>query len=221
MQAQKGPSNPSTIASDATKEKSGSPAVPVVVTTPRDQVDLVAKNDEIASISTDQPKEQQPTDATSPMFGASLSKILASDVGKHDKGDVEVLINDTDVEVTTASANGEPVKENASDIHEVDPTPSPKGIKGPSDEPTISDQIIKSGDLDANQNMDQEKSESVAADVAPNSDTILKDSHIKVEPIVNRKSQEDHKTDISPKKVQDQLDEVKLIMEKFIHYYLI
>jgi hypothetical protein len=35
---------------------------------------------------------------------------------------------------------------------------------------------------------------------------------------LNQKSQEDHKTDISPKKVQDQLEEVTLIMERFIHF---
>lgn len=69
--------------------------------------------------------------------------------------------------------------------------------------------------------MDQEKSESVTSDLAPNSETAHKDSVIKVEPIENQKSHKDHKTDISPKKVQDQLDEVALIMEKFIHYYLI
>lgn len=147
--------------------------------------------------------------------------MLASDVDKHDTGDAEVLVNDNDVEVTTVPANGEPTKENASDVHEVDPSPSPKGIKGPSDEPTSTGQNIKSEDLDANQNIDQEKPESVAADVAPNSDTMLKDSDIKVEPIVNQKSQEDHKTDISPKKVQDQLDEVTVIMEKFNNFYLI
>jgi hypothetical protein len=66
--------------------------------------------------------------------------------------------------------------------------------------------------------MDQEKTEPVADEVARNSDTILKDSDTKAEPIVNQKSQEDHKTDISPKKVQDQLEEVTLIMEKFIHF---
>jgi hypothetical protein len=66
--------------------------------------------------------------------------------------------------------------------------------------------------------MDQEKTEPVADDVAPNSDTMLTGSDTKAEPIVNQKSQEDHKTDISPKKVQDQLEEVTLIMERFIHF---
>lgn len=193
------------------------------VTTPSDKVDLVAENDGDASVSTDQPKkEQQTTDATSPILGTSLSEMLTDDVGKHDTDDVEVLVDDTAGEVATVSANGEPTKENASDSHEVDPPPAPKGIKVPEDEPTTSSgQIIKSGDSDANQNMDQEKSESVTSDLAPNSETAHKDSVIKVEPIENQKSHKDHKTDISPKKVQDQLDEVALIMEKFIHYYLI
>lgn len=191
------------------------------VAIPSDKVDPVDNNDGSDSISTNQPKEQQPTDATSPILGSSLAKMLASDTSKHDTGDVEVLVNDADVDVTT-TANNEPVKENASDIHEVDASSSPRGIKGPIHKPTSTGQITKSGDLDSNQNMDQEKTESVtvADDVAPNSDNTLTDSDIKVEPIVNQKSQEDHKTDISPKKVQDQLEEVTFIVEKFIHYYL-
>ena len=187
----------------------------VSVTTPSDKVDPIAKNDGSDSISTNQSKEQQPTDAISPILGTSLSKTLASDTVKHDTGDVEVLVNDTDVDVTATSANNEPVKEKASDINEVDPSPSPKGIEDPNHESTSTDQITKAVDLDSNENMDLEKTESVADDVAPStSDTILKDSDTKAEPIVNRKSQEDHKTDISPKKVQEQLEEVKLIMER-------
>ncbi|CAJ2636690.1 unnamed protein product [Trifolium pratense] len=213
----KGPSDPSTIISDdATKEKSGSPAatLDVSVTTPSDKVDPVAKNDGSDLISTNQPKDLQPTDPTSPILGTSLSKELASDTGKHDTGDVEVLVHDADVDVTTtSSANNEPVKENASDIHEVDPSPSPKGIKDHNHESTSTEPITKSGDLDSNPNMDQEKTEPVAVDVAPNSDTILKGSDTKAEPIVNQKSQGDHKTDISPKKVQDQLEEAQGLLK--------
>lgn len=191
------------------------------VSTPRDKIDLVAENDGSASISTIQPnKEQKPIDAASPLLGTSLSNMLAEDVGKHDKNDVEVLATDTDVEVATVSENGDPAKENTSDIRDEDSTSASKGIEDPSEEPTNAGQIIKAGNLDANQNMDQEKSESVVTDIAPNSDATLKDSDVKLESIVNRLSQEDHKTDISPTKVQDQLDEVTLIMEKFIHYYL-
>lgn len=214
--AQKGQSESSTIISDTTKEKSESPAatLDVSVTTPSDKVDPVAKNDGSDSISTNQSKEQQPTDAVSPVLGTSLSTKLASDTVKHDTGDVEVLVNDTDVDVTTTSPNNEPVKEKASDINEVDPSPSPKGIKDPNHEPTSTDQITKAVDLESNQNMDQEKTESVADDVAPStSDTILKDSDIKAEPIVNRKSQEDHKTDISPKKLQEQLEEAQGLLK--------
>ncbi|XP_058753876.1 golgin candidate 1-like [Vicia villosa] len=86
-------------------------------------------------------------------------------------------------------------------------------MKGPNHEPTSTDQIIKAGDLDSNQYKDQEKIESVADDVAPNNDTILKDSDIKAEPTVNQKSQEDHKTDISPEKVQDQLEEAQRLLK--------
>ncbi|TKY44579.1 Golgin candidate 1 [Spatholobus suberectus] len=209
--AQKGLTNTSSIISDTTKEKSGSPAAPGDITTSIDKVDL--ENDGSASTSTNQPKEPQPSDPTSPLLGTSLSKMLGDDVGKHDTDDAEALVNDADVEVATIAANGDPAKENASDIRENDPPPVPKGIEGPSDEPASTGQIIKSGDLDANKNMEQEKSESVATDTAPNNDTILKDSDVKVESVVDRKNQEDQKTDISPKKVQDQLDEAQGLLK--------
>lgn len=122
-QAQKGQSDSSTIISDTTKEKNESPAATsdVSVTTPSDKVDPVAKNDGSDSISTNQSKEQQPTGAVSPVLGTSLSTKLASDTVKHDTGDVEVLVNDTDVDVTPTSVNNEFVKENNSEIPEMDP----------------------------------------------------------------------------------------------------
>ncbi|OIW03700.1 hypothetical protein TanjilG_29735 [Lupinus angustifolius] len=150
LQAQKGLSKPSTIISDSTdttRDKIGTPAAPVDVSTPTEKVNFIAENDGSASISTIQPyQEQKLTDSASPLLGTSLSNILAEDTGKHENNDAEVLAIDTDVEVAT--------------------------------------------------------------DFAPNSDAIPNYSDVKPESIVNRTNQEDHKTDISPKKVQDQLDEV-------------
>ncbi|XP_020204987.1 golgin candidate 1 [Cajanus cajan] len=208
--AQQGLSNSSTIISDTTKEKSGSPIAPVDVTTSIDKVD--PENDGSASTYTNQPKDQQASDPTSPLLGTSLSKVLGNDVGKLDTDDKEASVNEADVGVATVAANGDPAKENASDILEMDP-PAPKEIEGPSDELVSTGQIIKSGDLDANKNMDQEKSESVAADTVPNNDTILRDSNVKDDSNVNRENQEDHKTDISPKKVQDQLEEAQGLLK--------
>ncbi|XP_027924584.1 golgin candidate 1 isoform X2 [Vigna unguiculata] len=211
--AQKELSNSSTTISDTTKEKSGSPIAPVVITTSTDQVD--PENDGITSQSTDQPRESRPSDATSPLFDTSLSNMLDDDdVAKHDKDDAEALVNDANVGVATVAANGDPPQENASDTREMNPLPAPKGIESPRDEPTSAGQIIKSGDSDGNKNMDQEKSESVAAEASPDNDTILKDSDVKkVESVEDRINAEDHKTDISPKKVQDQLDEAQGLLK--------
>ncbi|KAK7379972.1 hypothetical protein VNO78_32273 [Psophocarpus tetragonolobus] len=208
---QKGLSNSSTITGDTTKEKSGSPAGHVDKTISIDKVDT--ENDGNASSSTNQSKEPQPSDATSPLLGTSLSKMLGDDVSKHDINDEEALVNDADVGVATIAANTDPSQENTSDIREMDHPPTPKEKEIPSDEPTSTDQIIKSGDLDANKNMDQEKSDSVPVDTTPNNDTILKDSDVKVESIVERKNQEEHKTDISLKKVQDQLEEAQGLLK--------
>lgn len=144
--------------------------------------------------------------------------MLDDDNAKHDKGDVEALVNDANVGVATVAANGDPPQENASDTREMNPLPAPTEIESPRDEPTSAGQIFKSVDSDANKNMVEEKSESVAAETSPDNDTIVKDSDVKkVESVADRINPEDHKIDISPKKVQDQLDEVILIMDKFIH----
>ncbi|KAL2576308.1 hypothetical protein AAZV13_16G069100 [Glycine max] len=180
--AQKALSDSPTIISDTTHEKSGSPSAPVDIATSIDKVD--PEIDVSASTSTNQPKEPQPSDATSPLLGSSLSKILGDDVGKHDTDDAEALVNDADIGVATIAGNGDPVQESASDICEMDPPPAPKGIEGSSDEPTT-----------------------------PNNDPILKDSDVKVESVVDEKSQEDHKADISPEKVQDQLDEAQGLLK--------
>ncbi|KAK7309631.1 hypothetical protein RJT34_06517 [Clitoria ternatea] len=210
--SQKGLSNSSTVISDTTGENGGSPAAAVDIATPIGKVD--PENDGSASTSTNQPKmEQKPAEATSPLLGTSLSKVVADDVTKHDKDDAKALVNDTDVEVATVPANDDPAEENASDTHEVDEAPAPKGVEGPGDEPTSDGQSIQSGDLDANKYMNQEKPESVNADTAPNSDTILKDSGVNIEFSMSKKIQKDQKTDTSPKKVQDQLDEAQGLLK--------
>ncbi|XP_014511839.1 golgin-84 isoform X2 [Vigna radiata var. radiata] len=204
--AQKGLSNSSTIISDTTKEKSGSPLAPEVITYP--------ENDGITSQSSNQPREPRPSDATLPLLDTSLSNMLDDDNAKHDKGDVEALVNDANVGVATVAANGDPPQENASDTREMNPLPAPTEIESPRDEPTSAGQIFKSVDSDANKNMVEEKSESVAAETSPDNDTIVKDSDVKkVESVADRINPEDHKIDISPKKVQDQLDEAQGLLK--------
>ncbi|WVZ13802.1 hypothetical protein V8G54_011368 [Vigna mungo] len=204
--AQKGLSNSSTIISDTTKEKSGSPLAPEVITYP--------ENDGITSQSSNQPREPRPSDATSPLLDTSLSNMLDDDNAKHDKGDVEALVNDANVGVATVAANGDPPQENASDTREMNPLPAPTEIESPRDEPTSAGQIFKSVDSDPNKNMVEEKSESAAAETSPDNDTILKDSDVKkVESVADRINPEDHKIDISPKKVQDQLDEAQGLLK--------
>ncbi|XLR19436.1 hypothetical protein S83_047348, partial [Arachis hypogaea] len=174
-------STPATVTSDATAEKSETLAAAVDATTQRDNLELVAENDRRTPISADQPnKEQPPTD----------------DVGKHATDDVKVLAAKTVSEVATVSTNGEPVKENA---YEEDPPQTSKGIEAPSDELTIVGQTNKPRDLDVNQNVNQERSESVGADIVPNNDDGPKDG--------------DHKTVISPQKVQDQLEEAQGLLK--------
>ncbi|KAL4328654.1 hypothetical protein AHAS_Ahas13G0221700 [Arachis hypogaea] len=117
---------------------------------------------------------------------------------------------------TTVIANGEPGKENALDMPKEYPSPDTKGIEGSTeDKPTNAEQVIKNENLDSDVNMDQERTKSVANDKSSNrgGDTIIQDADIKAESFVNRSTQENHKTDISPKKLQDQLDQAQGLLK--------
>ncbi|MED6210667.1 hypothetical protein PIB30_066361 [Stylosanthes scabra] len=154
--------------------------------TPEAPVDDVVENDESALTSTNQPS----------------------------KGNVEAF--DTPAEATTTViADGELGKENALDIHKEHPSPDTKGIEG-KDKSTNAEQVIKFENVDSDVNMDQEKTKSVATDITPSpgSDTtIIQDADTKAESFVNKSTQENHKTDISPKKVQDQLDQAQGLLK--------
>ncbi|QHO42919.1 Golgin candidate [Arachis hypogaea] len=203
-------STPATVTSDATAEKSEILAAAVDATTQRDNVELVAENDRSTPISADQPNKEQPVDSTSPLSDTSLSQKPTDDVGKHATDDVKILAAETVSEVATVSTNGEPVKENA---YEEDPPQTSKGIEAPSDELTNVGQTNKPRDLDANQNVNQERSESVGADIIPNNDDGPKDGDVKNESVPNRKNDQHHKTEISPQKVQDQLEEAQGLLK--------
>ncbi|KAL4317064.1 hypothetical protein AHAS_Ahas15G0347700 [Arachis hypogaea] len=210
VKAHKRLSTPATVTSDATAEKSETLAAAVDATTQRDNVELVAENDRSTPISADQPNKEQPVDSTSPLSGTSLSQKPTDDVGKHATDDVKVLAAETVSEVATVSTNGEPVKENA---YEEDPPQTSKGIEAPSDELTNVGQTNKPRDLDVNQNVNQERSESVGADIVPNNDDGPKDGDVKNESVPNRKNDQHHKTEISPQKVQDQLEEAQGLLK--------
>ncbi|MED6180594.1 hypothetical protein PIB30_011630 [Stylosanthes scabra] len=154
--------------------------------TPEAPVDDVVENDESALTSTNQPS----------------------------KDNVEAF--DTPAEATTTIiADGELSKENALDMHKE----HTKGIEG-EDKSTNAEakQVIKFENINSDVNMDQEKTKSVATDITPSpgSDTIIQDADTKAESFVNKSTQENHKTDISPKKVQDQLDQAQGLLKAAI-----
>ncbi|KAI4347070.1 hypothetical protein L6164_007919 [Bauhinia variegata] len=203
--------SPSPMLSDIAKERRGTPETPVDATTGKYKVDLIVENEGNASISTDQSnKEQQLVDSALPSISVPSIEMLTDGLDKCDTDSVEVLVSNDVGEVATASANDELIKENISDINEDHPPPSSKGIKGPGeDQPVDVNEIIKSGDVDADLKLGQERSENVA----PDNDSVLKDASPKVESIVDEKGKRDHKTDISPKKVEDQLDEARGLLK--------
>lgn len=205
--------------SATTKEQSGIPAAPVDLTTPSDEVDLdlVAENDGRDSSSSNQAnKEQQLIDTTSSLLETPSTEKLTDDGDKHEMVNVEVLASDTNAKPSTISAtdstNMQLALDNASEIQAGHPPPFSKRIEGPSEnQPADAGAVINPGNLDADLKKDQAKSESVTSETAPNSDTVPKDTDLKVESINNGKSQEDHKTD-SSKKVENQLDEVTYLL---------
>ncbi|KAJ7969547.1 golgin candidate 1 [Quillaja saponaria] len=216
-QAQKGPSKSSSpVASNTVKENSGTIIAPVNVTSGKDKAPVVDSNEGTASESTVNGKDDQQLsiDRSSSLLGTSLTEMLTNDMDKHDADNVEIVAKNIVSGAATSSANGELAKENALEIHEVLPPPTAKGVEATTDDhPTDGGFTITSGDADATLQITQERSDSENINSMPNIDSQMKDVDIKVEPIVNKKSQKEHDADTSAMKVQDQLEEAQGLLK--------
>uniref|UniRef100_A0A5B7BCX6 Putative golgin candidate 1 n=1 Tax=Davidia involucrata TaxID=16924 RepID=A0A5B7BCX6_DAVIN len=178
------------------------------------QLDLAPDKDRAAqSIENDGITPSNSTTQTSNEEHRSVDEV------KHDADHVEVPATVTDVEAVALTSNGKLVNENTSDDREGIPS-SPLAAKGievvHEDPPVDSGENMRLGDASAPTKIDQERSESESADTPSKVESQLKDTDLKVEPHLDQKKQQEQKADISPMKVQEQLDEAQGLLKTAI-----
>lgn len=204
------------IESDTSQDQT-STLMPLVDVKPENNMAVQSvENDETPTISIAQTNNDQEhvIEKDSPLVGIPLTERPASDVVENNDHHMEVPSTLTEVEAVFSTSNGEPGNENASDVPKEHPflsLPAEKVEIFDEDIPNDASQSFKSRDTNVTLKIDLERSQLVSTDVHGNSDTQQKDADIKVEPLIDKKRQQELEVDDSQMKVQDQLDEVKVI----------
>ncbi|XP_042485750.1 golgin candidate 1-like [Macadamia integrifolia] len=151
--------------------------------------------------------------------GISLPETPPNGEGKHEANHmIEVPSTFTDVEPVTSSTSGELAVENKSEGHEDSSSvlSTASGVEAlDRDLAADSGQTIRLPDEDIPVKIDQEKSEPETVETHSNIDTQMKDVDVK-ELVSEPKKQQEHKSDSSPIKVQDQLDEAQGLLKSAI-----
>lgn len=184
------------------------------VTPEKDTDTLLNKNDGTPSgksvlQTTNEQQENFKND--SPMLGIPITEALGNDANKNDSGLVEVPVTVTDREDVASTPNGELLNESTPEVREENSSPllAKQFEISSKHHPVEDDSATKSGSFDVPQKTDQEKPQSENTEAPNNSETQSKAADVKVEPLNNQKKQQEQKADSAPKKVQEQLDEVK------------
>lgn len=156
-------------------------------------------------------EEQHNIDRDGSLVDAPSLSTLSNDGAKPDTDHEELSATaTTEVEVVPPTSNGDLVNDTLSDVHDEIPS-SPLRAKGlevdGEDLPVNSGQNVMLGDKLNTTNVDLEGTQSLT-DAPTNVEAHLKDVDLKVEPHHDQKKVLDQKAFDSPKKVQDQLDEV-------------
>ncbi|KAA8534919.1 hypothetical protein F0562_029865 [Nyssa sinensis] len=141
-------------------------------------------------------EEHHNVDNDSSILGVPLPETISTDELRHD---------------------ADPV--NASDVREGNPSSSlaSKGIEVVHEDPPVdSGQTMRLGDANAPTKIDQERSESANVDTPSKVESQLKDLDLKIEPHLDQKKQQELRADISPLKVEDQLDEAQRLLKTAI-----
>lgn len=152
-----------------------------------------------------------------------ITETSADDVSKDDASLDEVPVTVNDVEAVASTSNGEHLTESPLEVHEEQ---SPvKGVEVVSENHPVEDgQSNKSEGADVPPKIDEERSDSINTDALSNisnTETQLKEADVKVESPINQKKQHEQKAATSPRKVQEQLDEVQYFCSRISFYFLL
>ncbi|XP_058115125.1 golgin candidate 1-like [Magnolia sinica] len=174
----------------------------------------------LAQASTDPPSDVNKDTAVSSL---SLSETLPNEVSKHEADiPMEVSATDNDDEAVTTSINGDVAIEKTNDRPErSSSSPSAnlvKSVNGHHPIPSDGDPKVELADEDFSLKIDPERSESRMVEIETHSHGDLKGKDVEAlqEPPPNLKKLEEHKTDTSPMRMLDQLDEAQGLLKSAI-----
>ncbi|KAL5572578.1 hypothetical protein UlMin_022175 [Ulmus minor] len=201
---------------DSVHEQTGSPTLQGNATPEKDRDVVLDKTDGTppskSMVKTTIEQQDNPSnDSTS----TSVTETLANDLSKNDADHVEVPATVSDAESVKKISNGELLAESIAEVREESSLPLfAQEVEVVSEQqPVVVGQITDSGGENVLSNINQERSQSENIDVLNNSETQLKVADVKTEPRSSPKKQEEHKADLSPRKVQDQLDEAQGLLQ--------
>lgn len=205
-------------ATDSVREQTGTLAPQAVNATPVTDRDAPLNQNDVAASEkslvqkTNEQIENLGND--SPLSGIPILEASKSDDTENDTDNGKVQVPVTEEIDVTSTSNSDLLSESTVETHEDNSSPLPsKEIKIASDDHTIVvEPGLKHEDSDIPPKIDQEISQSDKIDVQKNNETPVEVADDKGEASVNQTKQEEQKTDTSPQKEQDQLDEVKYLL---------
>ncbi|KAJ4953918.1 hypothetical protein NE237_030750 [Protea cynaroides] len=218
-------SNELTKTEDTAREQTSLPEMVSDVSNDNDKMTLPSEN--VGTMSTDSTTQsgqelQLDVNKENASSGTTLPERSPNDGGKHEANhihmiDVPSTVND--VEPVTSSVSGKLAVEKTSEGHEDSSSVLSTATEVEAvdrDLPVDSVQTIRLIDEDTPAKIDQVKFEPETVETHSNNDTQRKDVDVKEELVSEPKKQQDHKSDSSPIKVQDQLDEAQGLLKSAI-----
>lgn len=207
--------------SDSVREQTSTLTPQVNATPERDRDVLLNEYDKTPSgesVVQTTTEQQENSKNESPVLNTTKTEALESDINKNDFGVVEVPVIVTDGENITSTTNGELLNESTSEVREEISSPLlANQVEIVNKHHLVEDDPVTiSENADIPPKIDQERPQSENTNVPNNSDIQSKVADVKVEPLSNQKKQEEPKTDSSPKKVQEQLDEAQGLLKTAI-----
>ncbi|KAK1354803.1 Golgin candidate 1 [Heracleum sosnowskyi] len=210
-------SNESTTTSDRKVDQNSSETSRSDVASNKDGITQSIDNSALNPISSStlNSNNEQQTVKGDDSGGGSLSGTVSNNEVRHVAGHDEVSGTVTDVETVPPASDGD-VLETPLDGHKGIPS-SPlvsRSVDITGKDHAI-DSVQNAKDTEPPMKIDQEKSQAVSVDAPIDVDTKLKEAEVKVETHLDQMNQQENK-DVSPAKVQEQLDEAQGLLKSAI-----
>lgn len=212
------PSNESSTTLDSEVDQTSSETHRSDVASNKDGATQSIENNDISpnsSSALNSNKEQQTVKGDDSVVG-TLSSAISNNEVRHVADHDEVSRTVTNVETVRPASDGDVVQETPLDGHKGIPSsPLTSTSVDISGKDRAIDSVQNAKDTEFPMKIDQEKSQAVSVDAPMDIDSKLKDAEVKVESRLDQMNHQENK-DVSPAKVQEQLDEAQGLLKSAI-----